>query len=136
MCALLNNLNNRSETADRLFIVFCSWGLAAIGAFLLLIFLVTVFYYSEKHDFFSLFGILVSGFLWIGATSMSRHALVRVKQFTENKISLIEFIATQLMVIFFPYHYLRLKKEVSEYKKSIAEPNDMDKPQNRISSDS
>ncbi len=126
MYSLLNKLNNRSETADRLLIVFFLWGLAAIGAFLLLIFLVTVFYYTEINELFFLFGILISGFLLIGATSMSRHALVRAKQFTENKISLPEFISTQLVVIFFPYHYFRLKKEVSAYKKSIAEPNDID----------
>jgi hypothetical protein len=58
----------------------------------------------------------MSGFLWIGMTSLCRHALVNLKYQTGNKVSLVEFLLTQLVVFLFPIHYARLKREVALYK--------------------
>ena len=104
--------------------VYCSWGIAAMSAFFLFVFLVMSYLDAEQADLMYLFGILMSGFLWIGITSLSRHALVRLKQFIGNKVGILEFISTQLVVFLFPFHYVRLKKEVLEFKVRIAGVDD------------
>lgn len=104
--------------------VYSFWGVAAVSVFLLFIFLVAFSLAAEQAGLLYLFGILVSGFLGIGATSLSRHALIRLKQFTGNKIGILEFISTQLVVFLFPFHYVRLKREVSEFKEKVGERKD------------
>lgn len=79
---------------------------------------------AEQAGLKSLLGILMSGFLWIGATSFSRHSLVTLKQFIGIKVGILEFISTQMVVILFPYHYIRLKREVAEFKGRIAGVHD------------
>lgn len=91
-----------------------------MSAFFLLVFLVTSYLAAEQAGIMYLFGILMSGFLWIGATSFSRHALIRLKQFIGKKVSMLEFISTQMVAFFFPFHYVRLMREVAAFKGQIA----------------
>jgi hypothetical protein len=65
----------------------------------------------------------MSGFLWIGMTSLCRHVLVNLKYQTGNKVSLSEFLLSQLVVILFPFYYARLKKEVALYKDKLEGKN-------------
>ena len=104
--------------------VYCSCGLIAISAFLLFVFLVTSFLAADQAGLLYLFCILMSGFLWIGATSLSRHSLVRLKEFIGKKVGIFEFISTQLVFLLFPFQYVRLRKEVAEFKGKIGSIKD------------
>ena len=71
---------------------------------------------SEMVHFIFIFLLLLSGFLWIGLTSISRHLYILVKRAIGKEATVTEFLGTQLGVLFFPGMYLRLKKEVDEYR--------------------
>lgn len=104
--------------------MYCTCGVVAMSAFYLFIFLVASYLAAEHAGLLYLFGILLSGFLWIGATALSRHALVRLKHFIGNKVGMLEFLSTQLVALLFPFHYVRLKREVAEFKGRTAGGSD------------
>lgn len=95
-----------------------------MSAFFLFVFLVTSYLAAEQAGLMYLFGILMSGFLSIGMTALSRHTLITLKHFIGNKVGMLEFISTQLVVFLFPFHYVRLKREVAEFKGRIAGDRD------------
>jgi hypothetical protein len=54
----------------------------------------------------------LSGFLWIGSTSLCRHSLVLLKDEVGQKIDIREFLATQFVFFLFPFTYRKVKREV------------------------
>jgi hypothetical protein len=92
------------------------WGTISVLAFIVFLVLLIYLIRSDRADTIHYFITLLFGFLWIGVTSISRHAFVLLKKFTGRKISTLEFLSTQLVVLLFPLLYSRLKKEVKEYE--------------------
>ena len=113
-------MTEETKTVDRLLATYRILGIGAMISFFIFIVLLLVFYLHDHTDIFFLFLILTSGFLWIGMTSLCRHALVKLKFQTGNNVSLIEFLLTQLVVFLFPFYYYRLKKDVALYKDKLA----------------
>jgi hypothetical protein len=60
--------------------------------------------------------MLLSGFLWIGATSVSRHVFVMLKKYIGKETSVLEFLSTQFIVLLFPFLYFKLKREVRAHQ--------------------
>jgi hypothetical protein len=114
-------LTEDTKTADRLLANYRMLGIGAILSFLGFIALLLVFYLHDNTDSFFLFFILTSGFLWIGMTSLCRHVLIKLKFQMGSKVSIVEFLLTQLIVFLFPFYYSRLKKEVALYKDKLAD---------------
>jgi hypothetical protein len=106
----------KKDHLDKLLSMYLFWGMTATIAFAVFIFLLAAVYRAEKLNVFVLFLALLSGFLWIGATSLSRHFLVQLKSSTGQRLSLIEFLSTQFVVILFPFAYRRVKRETEEFK--------------------
>lgn len=108
---------NAQETAARLLRNYAIWGIAAIlafGLFLLFLYLVII---SHQLSLLSVFAVLISGFLWIGATAISRHAFILLKQYIGKEVSMLEFVSTQFVVVLFPLVYATVKNEVEEFRK-------------------
>ncbi len=64
---------------------------------------------------FLYFILLLTGFLWIGVTAVSRHVFVLLKRYIGKEISDLEFLSTQFIVLLLPFLYMKLKKEVRIY---------------------
>ncbi len=109
-------MSEETKAVDRLLTGYLALGIGVMVSFLIFAALLLVFYLRDGSDLLFLFLILASGFLWIGLTSLCRHALVRLKFQIGNKVSIIEFLSTQLVVFLFPFYYFRLKKEVALFK--------------------
>lgn len=90
-----------------------------MAAFLLFVSLVISYLGGEDAAMLHLFIILLAGFLWIGATALSRHALVRLKQFIGSRVGMLEFLSTQMVAIFFPLHYVLMRREVAAFKRRM-----------------
>lgn len=63
-----------------------------------------------------LYVVLLSGFLWIGSTSFSRHALVVLKRYIGREMSMIEFFSTQFVAVLFPLAYRKVRNEVKAFR--------------------
>jgi len=105
----------KKDNADRLLSSYLLWGLVSILVFIVFVLLLLLAVVQEKTDMVLYFITLRSGFLWIGATSVSRHVFVMLKRYIGKEISVPEFLSTQFIVLLFPYLYLKLKKEVRVY---------------------
>jgi hypothetical protein len=108
--------DGEGETLRRLFSVYCFWGLSATVLFLffLLLFLRTVS--AEQAGLGNLALLLLAGFSLLGATSFSRHAYIRVKNYMGRRVGVVEFLSTQLVALLFPYFYFRTRKEIQNYR--------------------
>lgn len=73
-------------------------------------------FFSEMVNYLFLFLLLFAGFLWIGVTSISRHVFVLLKRHIGKDISVLEFLSTQFIVLLFPFFYMKLRKEVRNYR--------------------
>lgn len=62
-----------------------------------------------------IFVLLLSGFLWMGLTSLSRHALIKLKRYIRVDVGTVEFLSTQIVFVHFPLMYGKIKKEVESY---------------------
>jgi hypothetical protein len=105
----------KKNNADRLLSGYLLWGMVSVAFFIFFAALLMVAVIQEKTDMVLYFIMLLSGFLWIGATSVSRHVFVMLKRYIGKEISVLEFISTQLIVLLFPFLYLKLKREVQGY---------------------
>lgn len=103
---------------DELLAHYRLWSLAAIGAFIVFIILFSVFIFLQSAQFWLLLMVLLSGVLWIGTTSLSRHSFILLKRYIgrELEISIPEFLSTQLVVFLFPFAYRKVKKEIDLYR--------------------
>ncbi|MDA8082090.1 MAG: hypothetical protein M0024_00360 [Nitrospiraceae bacterium] len=104
------------DIPDRLLKAYWLWGLAATVAFVLFLAMLAFYYSSDYDSVLFLFVILLAGFLWIGATSYSRHSYIRLKEYMGARVSLTEFISTQIIVLLLPFSYFRLKKEIEAFR--------------------
>ncbi len=106
----------RKNNADRLLSSYVLWGAISMCAFLAFVALLSVIVVLKKADMLLYFIMLLTGFLWIGVTSISRHVFVLLKRYIGKDISVLEFLSTQLIVLLFPFLYMKLRKEVRLYK--------------------
>jgi hypothetical protein len=106
----------KKTPAGRLLSYYLFWGTLSIVLFLIFIGLMLFLVKHERATMIHFFLALFSGFLWIGVTSISRHAFVLLNKFIGRTISIPEFLSTQFIVLLFPIFYIRLKKEVHEYE--------------------
>ncbi len=107
----------KKDVLDRLLAMYRFWGITATVAFAVFIFLLAVVYRAEKLNVVMLFLSLLSGFLWIGATSMSRHSFVLLKNYIGCRVTVVEFLSTQLVVFLFPFAYRKVKGEAEEFRR-------------------
>ncbi len=99
----------------RLLSAYRFWGLAAVAFFALFLLSVLSLVSTAGINYLLIASPLFFGFLWIGTTSLSRHALVQLKQSIGKEVSLLEFVSTQFVFALFPIIYRELKKEVALY---------------------
>ena len=100
------------DIPDRLLKAYWLWGLAATVAFALFLAMLAFYYSSDYDSVLFLFVILLAGFLWIGATSYSRHSYIRLKEYMGAKVSLTEFISTQIIVLLLPFSISGSKRKL------------------------
>ncbi|KAF0146023.1 MAG: hypothetical protein FD156_391 [Nitrospirae bacterium] len=112
-------MSGKDNILDKLLSNYCFWSLAAIGSFIILVSLFLAAVFIQRINFLMLVMVLLFGFLWIGATSISRHSFVLLKRYIgrEGEISILEFLSTQLVVFLFPFAYRKVKKEAELYRK-------------------
>lgn len=104
------------SNSDRLLSSYALWGIISIFSFIAFVALLLAALVLEKTDMILYFMILLTGFLWIGVTSISRHIFVMLKRYIGKDISILEFLSTQFIVLLFPFLYMKLKKEIRIYK--------------------
>jgi hypothetical protein len=68
-----------------------------------------------------LLAVFFAGLLWIGSTSFSRHAFILLRRYLGMEVSLAEFLSTQLVCLFFPFLYLRVRREADRHRASRSE---------------
>lgn len=106
----------KKTPAGQLLSYYQFWGTLSIFLFIVFVSLLTFLVRHARTDMLHFLITLLSGFLWIGVTSISRHAFVLLKKFLGREISILEFLSTQFVVLLFPFFYMKLKKEVREYE--------------------
>jgi hypothetical protein len=106
----------QKSNADRLLSSYAMWGMLSITVFIVFIALLVFTVFFEKSNMLINFIMLLTGFLWIGITSVSRHIFVLLKRYIGKDISILEFLATQFIVLLFPLFYIKLRKEVRIYR--------------------
>ena len=105
----------KKTNADRLLSSYLLWGMVSVSVFIVFVLLLSLAVVQEKTDMLLYFIMLLSGFLWIGTTSISRHIFVMLKRYIGKEVTILEFLSTQLIVLLFPFFYLKLRKEVQAY---------------------
>lgn len=102
----------KKNNADRLLSSYLLWGMVSVSVFIVFVVLLSLAVVQEKTDMLLYFIMLLSGFLWIGVTSISRHVFVILKRYIGKEISVLEFLSTQFIVLLLPFLYMKLRKEV------------------------
>jgi hypothetical protein len=90
-------------------------GLAAIGSFAVFVCLIMTITAMQAPQFYIFFVLLCSGFLWLGATVMSRHVFVVLKQHIGKRVGIFEFLSTQFITFLLPFSYRKVKVEVDHF---------------------
>ena len=116
----------KKENADRLLSAYLLWGIFSVSVFIIFVVLLSLAVVQEKTDMVLYFIMLLSGFLWIGATSISRHVFVLLKRYIGKEISVLEFLSTQFVVLLFPFLYMKLRKEVRTYGEKEVKADDVE----------
>lgn len=109
------NITNAVATSGRLLSHYRFWGIAAVCFFVLTVLFLMVLLFLPGAPIQMLYVVMLCGFLWIGSTSFSRHALVVLKRHIGRKISMVEFLSTQFVAILFPIAYWKVKNEVRTF---------------------
>ncbi len=104
---------------DRLLALYRFWGSTAMISFALFLALLAAALRAAQVSYALLAADLCAGFLWIGATSLSRHSLIMLKDSIRERVGLLEFLSTQFAFLLFPLTYLKVKKEVQRYTVKI-----------------
>jgi hypothetical protein len=107
----------KKDVLDRLLAAYRFWGVTATAAFAVFVFLLADVYLAEHLSVVMLLLALICGFLWIGATSISRHSLILLKNYLGCRVSVIEFLSTQFVVFLFPFAYRKVKGEAAAFRK-------------------
>lgn len=110
-------MNQERISLDGLLSQYRLWGIIAMGAFTMLVIFLLLALFLRDAGIFSIFLVLVFGFLWIGATSICRHLFIRIKDLIGKKVGMREFLSTQLIIFLFPFVYKRLRSEIEEYSR-------------------
>jgi len=105
----------KEGNAERLLAGYQLWGMVSVSVFIVFVVLLSFAVVQEKTDMVLYFIVLLSGFLWIGATSISRHVFVMLKRYIGKEVSVPEFLSTQFIALLFPFLYLKLRKEVQDH---------------------
>ncbi len=109
---------------DRLISAFLFWGIAAMSFFFSFIVLLVVVARSEGPlNMPLLFIDLLCGFAWIGTTSISRHVLILLKGYMGKRVTVVEFLSTQFVVVLFPFAYLDVRREAEIFRKKKSKWN-------------
>ncbi len=106
----------KKDILDRLLAMYRFWGITATAAFTVFLFLIAVVYRLKEFNLALLFLALLAGFLWIGATSISRHCFVLLKNYIGGRVSLVEFLSTQFVVFLFPFAYRKVRAEAEDFR--------------------
>lgn len=106
----------RENNADRLLSSYLLWGMVSVSVFIVFVVVLLFAVMLEQTYIFLYFIMLLTGFLWIGVTSISRHVFVLLKRYIGKDITFLEFLLTQFIVLLFPFFYMKLRKEVLIYK--------------------
>jgi hypothetical protein len=107
----------KKDVLDRLMAAYRFWGITAGCAFFLFVFLLVAVWRAEKFSMIILVVALVSGFLWIGATSLCRHSFILLKNYLGCRVSVVEFLSTQFVVFLLPFAYRKVKREADALMK-------------------
>jgi hypothetical protein len=105
----------KKNNAYSLLSSYLLWGIFSVSVFIIFVVLLSLAVVQEKTDMVLYFIMLLSGFLWIGTTSISRHVFVMLKRYIGKEVTILEFLSTQFIVLLFPFFYLKLRKEVQAY---------------------
>ena len=117
----------KKNNADRLLSSYLLWGIASVSVFMLFIALLSFAVMLERTYVFLYFILLLTGFLWIGVTAVSRHVFVMLKKYIGKDISVLEFLSTQFIVLLLPLLYLKLRKEVRTCREKEVETDNVKK---------
>ncbi len=111
-------MGKKKSALESLLSAYRFWGIMATASFLVFLGLLCIVARREGPlDLPLLFADLVVGFLWIGTTSISRHVLIVLKGYIGKKVTALEFLSTQFIVILFPFAYGKVKKQAEMYMK-------------------
>ena len=95
--------------------------IVGVASFLMFPVLVVVLWLNVMKpglDMPLLFGLLLVGYAWLGATVMGRHCYVRAATALGCDVTVWEFLATQLSFPCFPFLYWRLQKRMEQKQSS------------------
>ena len=113
----------KKVNAERLLSSYLLWGMLSVLIFIIFIMLLSYAILSEQTYIFLYFILLLTGFLWIGVTAITRHVFVLLKKYIGKEISVLEFLSTQFIVLLLPFLYIKLRKEVRIYNKKMISDN-------------
>ncbi len=114
-------LSPRGDEIDGLLLLYRFWGIATMASFALFLLLLALVVMSGGVRHGMLAATLLTGFLWIGTTSFSRHSFVLLKNSIGKRIGIIEFISTQFAFVLFPYLHRKVKKEIEAFGRGGAQ---------------
>ncbi len=104
------------STVEKLLFHYRFWGMAAVCFFMISVSLLLALVLVPGVPVEILYIVLLCGFLWIGSTSFSRHALVILKRHIGRQLGMVEFLSTQFVAVLFPLAYKKVKNEVRAFK--------------------
>jgi hypothetical protein len=104
------------STVEKMLFHYRFWGMAAVGFFMISVSLLLVLVFVPGVPVEVLYIVLLCGFLWLGSTSFSRHALVILKRHIGRELGVPEFLSTQFVAVLFPLAYKKVKNEVKAFK--------------------
>ena len=105
-----------AETADKLLAGYRIGAIAATCSFVIFAAFLTAVVLVQRMHFFMLLLLLLSGFLWIGMTSICRHSFILLKRHIGVEVGQLEFLSTQFVFLHSPIRYRKVRKEVEIYK--------------------
>jgi hypothetical protein len=116
----------KKNNAERLLSSYLLWGMVSVSVFIVFVVVLLFAVMLEQTYMLLYFTLLLTGFLWIGVTSISRHVFVLLKRYIGKDITVLEFLLTQFIVLLFPFFYMRLRKEVMVYREKEMKADNAD----------
>lgn len=107
--------DNPKTHIAKLLLLYRLWGLAAIGAFAVLVCLIMIIIEMQAPHFYIFVFLFIAGVLWIAATVMSRHVLMILKRYMDKRVGLTEFLSTHFVVFLLPLSYKKVKLEAAHF---------------------
>jgi hypothetical protein len=117
---------SREKAVNTLLSRYRLWGVMAMISLVTFICLLSAAFLLEGVSYGMLLLVLFSGFLWMGATALCRHSLVALKHAMGRRLTVGEFLSTQLVALSFPLAYPRVRREAAAFlKETGAGSNDL-----------